>query len=194
MRGADAARSVHQHHDGKAGLSPCAMRNSPATVTGLPLAIAGEELLVRDGQRRNCVDLDPGGDFLRHRLGVGFDACQPASRCIKSAPPWPPRPARSHLVSPTFVALRRNRLWRGTIDQASGSGCQFASPQVIIMPHPPPALPDAAEMGEAKTGAVFQAVAERAVDADMRQPDHRDRQRQRRFEAESRHHQRHRHQ
>ena len=37
MLGTDAARSVHHHHDGEAPL-PCAMRNSPATVTCLPLA------------------------------------------------------------------------------------------------------------------------------------------------------------
>jgi len=35
-------------------------------------------------------------------------------------------------------------------------------------------------MGEAKTGGVFQAVAERAVEADMGQPDHGDREHQRR--------------
>ena len=44
----------------------------------------------------------------------------------------------------------------------------------------PRAPPDPAEMGEGKSRKIFQAVAERAVEADMRQPDHRDRQHQRR--------------
>ena len=48
-------------------------------------------------------------------------------------------------------------------------------------------------MGEAKTGRIFQAVAERAVDADMREPDHRDRQDQRLAEPKAERHQRHRH-
>ena len=48
-------------------------------------------------------------------------------------------------------------------------------------PKPPsnPAPANPAEMGEAKTGGIFQSVAERAVDADMGEPDHRDRQHQR---------------
>ena len=41
-------------------------------------------------------------------------------------------------------------------------------------------LPDPSHMGEAKTAGIFQAVAERAVEADMGQPDHGDRERQRR--------------
>ena len=41
-------------------------------------------------------------------------------------------------------------------------------------------FPDPAEMGEAEAGAVFQAIAQRPVDADMGEPDDRDRQHQRR--------------
>src|SRR6267143_4381171 len=51
---------------------------------------------------------------------------------------------------------------------------------------------DAAEMGEAESGYVLHAIAERAIDADMRQPDHRDREHQRRFNGESGDHQGHR--
>ncbi len=43
-----------------------------------------------------------------------------------------------------------------------------------------------------KPASVFQAVAERAVDADMRQPDHRDRKRERRGQRKSRRRQHHR--
>src|ERR1700694_4861157 len=49
-----------------------------------------------------------------------------------------------------------------------------------------------AEMGETKSRAVFQAVAERAVDADMRQPDHRDGKHERRGKRKSGGHQCHR--
>src|SRR3979490_1975752 len=49
-----------------------------------------------------------------------------------------------------------------------------------------PDLADSSEMGEAETGKVFQAVAERAIDADMGQPDHGDREHQRRGEGKAR--------
>src|SRR6266571_3583062 len=52
--------------------------------------------------------------------------------------------------------------------------------------------PDPPEMGEAKTAGIFQAVAERAVDADMRHPDHRDGKRERRGKRKSGNHQAHR--
>src|SRR5947207_8177985 len=52
--------------------------------------------------------------------------------------------------------------------------------------------PDAAEMGERKSRTVFQAVAQRAIDADMRQPDHRDGKDKRRGDREASDHQRHR--
>ena len=52
---------------------------------------------------------------------------------------------------------------------------------------------DAAEMGEARAGAVFQPEAERAVDADMRGPDQRDRQQIERRQQEARKRERDRH-
>src|SRR5450756_566062 len=51
-------------------------------------------------------------------------------------------------------------------------------------------LPDPPQMRKPETGRIFQAVAERAVEADMRQPDRRERLQQRRGEAKTRDHQR----
>ncbi len=73
--GADAARSVHQHHDGEA---PRALRDAKfaGDGDGFAIGIAGQELLVGYGQRPDGMDLDPRRDFLRHRLRVGFNPCQ----------------------------------------------------------------------------------------------------------------------
>ncbi len=69
--GADAARSVHQHHDGQASRT---LRDAEFTGDGdgLSVGVSGQELLVGDGERGDGVDLDPCRDLLRHRLGAGF--------------------------------------------------------------------------------------------------------------------------
>ena len=71
--GADAARSVHQHHDGKFS---AALRD--AEFAGhrdlLAVGVAGEELLVGNRQRRDRVDFGACRDVLRHRLRRCFDA------------------------------------------------------------------------------------------------------------------------
>ena len=53
-------------------------------------------------------------------------------------------------------------------------------------------LSDPPQMGEAKTFGIFQAIAQRAVDADMGEPDHGQRQHQRLGGGKSARHQRHR--
>jgi len=53
-------------------------------------------------------------------------------------------------------------------------------------------LPDPPHMGEAESALIFQAVAERAVEADMGQPDHGDRKDERRGGAKAGRHHRHR--
>ena len=47
-------------------------------------------------------------------------------------------------------------------------------------------------MGEAKSGGIFQPVAERAVDADMGEPDHRDGEEKRPLQRKAHRQQRHR--
>src|SRR5258708_33276759 len=51
----------------------------------------------------------------------------------------------------------------------------FTEQAVIGLSNSARRAPDAAKMGEAESDRVFQAIAERTVDADMCQPDHRDR-------------------
>src|SRR5204863_355500 len=46
-------------------------------------------------------------------------------------------------------------------------------------------LPDPPHMGEAESALIFQAVAERAIEADMGQPDHGDREDERRGGAKA---------
>src|ERR1700737_840433 len=112
-----------------------------------------------------------------------WSQCRPAEcRCKKSRLLWLTHP-RSHgfprllFVSPATALIPNRTIGWVAVKPDLGRRHVPSNP---------------AEMGETKSRAVFQAVAERAVDADMRQPDHRDGKHQRRGKRKSGGHQCHR--
>ena len=137
----DAAGAVHQHHGGKFA---DALRDAEFAGHGdrRAVGVAGQELLVRNRQRGDGVDLDPGGDLLRDRLRIGLDAGEQYSGtedrgCGRHAP------VRQHPFPPSALLLQVLFLLSGRIDQAGGglSICR-ASPSIR------PALREPRETGE----------------------------------------------
>jgi hypothetical protein len=64
---------MHQHHNRE---PPAALRDAKfaGDGDGLAIGVAGQELLVRYGQRRDGIELGPLRNFLRYRLCFGFNA------------------------------------------------------------------------------------------------------------------------
>src|SRR6266702_6930503 len=73
--GADAARSVHQHHDGQFS---AALRDAEFASDGdlLAVAVAAQKLLVGNRQRGDRVNFDTRGHLFGYRLRAGLDAGQ----------------------------------------------------------------------------------------------------------------------
>ena len=99
---------MHQHHDGEPA---AALRDAEFAGDGdrLAVGVAGQELLVRDGQRRDRVEFDPGRDFLRHRLRDGFDARQ-QNDGAENPGRYGRTHACSHLLSPNFFVAPQTAL------------------------------------------------------------------------------------
>jgi hypothetical protein len=59
-------------------MTPAALRDAKfaGDGDGLAIGVAGQELLVRYGQRRDGIELDALRNFLRYRLRFGFNAGQ----------------------------------------------------------------------------------------------------------------------